>query len=68
MGVATDVVGVEDVDKAYLKHVPIKIVEGTSDELGPGQDRATREKVRAYVKTYNTLVLEFLKKRERHSQ
>lgn len=68
MGVVTDVVGVEGADEAYLKQVPIKTVQGTTDELSPSQDRATREKVRRYVQAYNKLVVEFLRERDRRSK
>ena len=68
MGLATDVVGVEGPDEAYLKRVPVKVVEGTSDVLGPKQDKSTREKVREYVRVYNTLVIQHLKEQDKHSK
>ncbi len=36
--------GLKGFDKAFLKRGPIKVIEGTSDVLGPGQDGVPRGK------------------------
>src|SRR5438477_9294779 len=68
MGFVTDVPGVEGSAKAFLKRVPVHVIEGTSDVLGPGQDRRVREKVRAYAETYNQLVIKFLREQKHSGQ
>lgn len=65
MGAVVDVPGVKGAAKRYLKCVPVRIIEGTSDVLGPGQDRQVRQKVRAYAERYNALVVAFLNKQSK---
>ena len=68
MGFTKEVLGVEGADKIYLKRVPIKVVEGTSDSFRTKQDKATNDTARKYTLVYNTLVLEFLKEQDKHSK
>ena len=68
MGFAKEVPGIEGPNEAYLKRAPVKVVEGTGDYLKTKQDEAIREKVRDYVRTYNGLVLQFLKEQDKHSK
>ena len=68
MGFAKEVLGVEGADKIYLKRVPVKVVEGTSDHFRTQQDKVTNDKARKYTLAYNTLVLEFLKEQDKHAK
>ena len=68
MGFAKEVLGVEGADKIYLKRVPVKVVEGTSDHFRTQQDKVTNDKARKYTLVYNTLVLELLKEQDKHTK
>src|SRR5436309_609849 len=68
MGFTKEVLGVESSDKAYLKRVPVKVVEGTSDYFRSELERTTNAKASDYVLAYNRLVLEFLKEQHKHAK